>query len=69
MLHSVSTCQTAGDGMGKVLIKIGAALFFIVILYYIKIYQALPVSSLSILCTGHDVSNFGIGELLFKLFK
>ena len=28
-----------------------------------------PASSLSILCTGHDVSNFGIGELLFKLFK
>ncbi|MCD9219207.1 hypothetical protein LUB13_07325 [Lactobacillus delbrueckii subsp. lactis] len=28
-----------------------------------------PVSSLSILCTGHDVSSFGIGSLLFKLFK
>ena len=31
--------------------------------------QITPASSLSILCTGHDVSNFGIGELLFKLFK
>ena len=28
-----------------------------------------PASSLSILCTGHDISNFGIGELLFELFK
>lgn len=28
-----------------------------------------PASSLSILYTGHDVSNFGIGKLLFKLFK
>ncbi|GHV96845.1 hypothetical protein lacNasYZ03_01010 [Lactobacillus nasalidis] len=31
--------------------------------------EVTPASSLSILCTGHDVSNFGIGELLFKLLK
>ncbi|WP_236743912.1 hypothetical protein, partial [Lactobacillus delbrueckii] len=28
-----------------------------------------PASSLSSLCTGHEISNFGIGELLFKLFQ
>jgi hypothetical protein len=28
-----------------------------------------PASSLSILYTGHEISNFGIGELLFKLFQ
>ena len=55
--------------MGNALIKIGDALFFIVILHCIKVYQALLASSLSILCTGHDVSSFGIGSLLFKLFK
>lgn len=57
--------------MGNALIKIGDALFFIVILilHCIQVYQALLASSLSILCTGHDVSSFGIGSLLFKLFK
>jgi hypothetical protein len=28
-----------------------------------------PASSLSSLCTGHEISDFGIGELLFKLFQ
>ena len=55
--------------MGNALIKIGYALFFIVILHCIQVYQSLLASSLSILCTGHDVSSFGIGSLLFKLFK
>jgi hypothetical protein len=28
-----------------------------------------PDNSLSSLCTGHEISNFGISSLLFKLLK